>query len=100
MLKASKRQQPTRPPLGQAAEFEYEEDRTKLARGEVLVLVSSGVLQAVDQAGLRIGEAALTSLITRHLADSADGLAARIRGLVHHNGQIAADMTVLVVKRH
>jgi serine phosphatase RsbU (regulator of sigma subunit) len=87
------------PPLGQMAELEYEEDRTKLGRGEILVLVSSGVLQAVDQAGLRIGEAALTSLIAKHLADSAESLAARILDLVQHNGQIAADMTVLVVKR-
>jgi serine phosphatase RsbU (regulator of sigma subunit) len=87
------------PPLGQMEELEYAEDIANLGRGEVLVLMSSGVLQAVDQAGLRIGEAALTSLIAKHLADSADGLAARILGLVQHNGQIAADMTVLVVKR-
>jgi sigma-B regulation protein RsbU (phosphoserine phosphatase) len=87
------------PPLGQAAELEYGEDRAKLGRGEVLVLASSGVLQGVDSAGLRIGEAVLCSSVAKHLADSADGIAARIRGLLLHGGQVATDMTVLVVKR-
>ena len=87
------------PALGETPELEYCEDRATLGHGEVLVLLSGGVLQAVDQAGLRIGEAALTHLIGRHLCDSAESLAARIRELLLHSGQVTADMTVLVVKR-
>jgi hypothetical protein len=61
--------------------------------------MSAGVCGAVDAAGLRIGEPAIASLVGKHLRDSAEALATRIRGLFEHGGQNSVDMTVLVVKR-
>jgi len=63
------------------------------------VMISSGVRAAVDGAGLRIGEAAIASLIAKHLRESADALVARIRRLLDHDQQVMGDMTVLIVKR-
>jgi serine phosphatase RsbU (regulator of sigma subunit) len=80
-------------------EVVFGSDRVMLKAGDALVLISGGVLKAVDAAGLRIGEPAIASLISRHLSDSADGLVARLRRLLEHEQQVAVDMTVLVVKR-
>lgn len=87
------------PRLGENSEASYCEDAVTLQPGEVLVLISSGVRQAVDGAGLRIGEAAIGSLIAQHLCDSAESLITRVRRLLEHGQQIDEDMTVLVVKR-
>ena len=87
------------PQLGETPDAIFEQDQLALQPGEVLVLVSSGVRAAVDEAGLRFGEPALASLIAKHLRDSAGGLVTRLRRLLEHSEQVAEDMTVLVVKR-
>ncbi|HMC12276.1 MAG TPA: SpoIIE family protein phosphatase, partial [Pirellulaceae bacterium] len=87
------------PQLGEIAEAGFDHDRLTLQPGQALVLLSSGVRSAVDAAGLRIGEASLASLIANHLRDSANGLVARLRRLIEQGEPLAADMTLLVVKR-
>jgi serine phosphatase RsbU (regulator of sigma subunit) len=87
------------PRLGQLPDYAYGSDPLRLAAGEVLLLVSGGVRRAIDNAGLRIGEAAIASLVARHLCCSAEELASRIKKLLDHESQSAEDMTVLVVKR-
>jgi sigma-B regulation protein RsbU (phosphoserine phosphatase) len=87
------------PPLGLIAGASFLCDASRLAPGEMLVLLSGGVRQALDPAGLRIGEAAIASLIGRHLRDSAEGIVARLRRLLDHGQHPADDLTVLVLKR-
>jgi serine phosphatase RsbU (regulator of sigma subunit) len=87
------------PQLGEVPEGAFQQDCIGLQPGEALVMISSGVRAAVDGAGLRIGEAAIASLIAKHLRESADGLVARIRRLLDHDQQVMGDMTVLIVKR-
>jgi phosphoserine phosphatase RsbU/P len=84
--------------LGEAPDLAYTQEQLKLNRGEVLVLVSCGVKSAVDGAGLRIGEAALASLVANHLRDSAADLLVHLRKLLEQS-EISSDMTVLIVKR-
>ena len=51
------------PQLGEVPEGAFQRDCLGLAPGEALVMISGGVRAAVDGAGLRIGEAAIASLI-------------------------------------
>lgn len=89
------------PLLGSDAEAEYQVANQMLLPGEALVVLSAGARAAVDEAGLHIGDVAITSAIQRHLGESAQALAARLRKLLGRNGaeHPADDMTVLVVKR-
>jgi serine phosphatase RsbU (regulator of sigma subunit) len=87
------------PRLGELAEATFDVDRLALRPGEVLVLVSGGVGSAADEAGQRIGEAAVAGLVAGYLRDSAKGLATRLRRLLDCGQQIEHDMTVLVLKR-
>jgi serine phosphatase RsbU (regulator of sigma subunit) len=87
------------PRLGEGGDSAFSQDQTTLQPGEMLVLISGGVRAAVDEAGLCIGEAAIASLVARHLRDSAAALVTRLRRLLEHDQQVAEDMTVLVVKR-
>ncbi len=86
------------PPLGSDLEIEILREKTSLAVGETLVLVSGGIHSAKDAAGLRIGENAIASLVARHLRESAGDLAARLRRLLDC-GQASGDLTLVLVKR-
>jgi phosphoserine phosphatase RsbU/P len=90
---------PEAPALGQGSECRFSRMQSELMPGSVLLLISSGTRAAIDAAGLRIGEAALASLVSRHPRDSAAGLLGRLRRLLDHEGQLHDDLTVLVVKR-
>jgi len=87
------------PHLGEISDAVFQADCLNLKAGEALIMISGGVRAAVDGAGLRIGEAAIASHVARHLRESADGLVARIRRLLDHDGQTENDLTVVVVKR-
>jgi phosphoserine phosphatase RsbU/P len=87
------------PRLGELAELPANDDHVRLQPGEALVLISGGVRNAPDGAGLRIGEAAIASLVANHLCDSAQGIASRLRRLLEQDDPPADDMTLLVVKR-
>jgi serine phosphatase RsbU (regulator of sigma subunit) len=84
--------------LGETPDLAYTQEQLKLRPGEALVLITSGVKCAVDAAGLRIGEAALGSLIANHLRDSATELIIHLRKLLEQS-EVSSDMTILVVKR-
>jgi serine phosphatase RsbU (regulator of sigma subunit) len=88
------------PLLGTAPDAAFPASKRVLAPGSILAIISSGVRSALDPAGLRIGEAAIASLLSRHFRDSAASLASRLRRLVDHNGHPADDLTVLILKRH
>jgi serine phosphatase RsbU (regulator of sigma subunit) len=88
------------PLLGIDVDARFKAEQRVLAAGEVLVLLSEGARNAVDEAGLRIGEGAIAALVARHRRESAGQLVNRIAHLLDRGGQASADdMTVLVVKR-
>jgi sigma-B regulation protein RsbU (phosphoserine phosphatase) len=89
---------PDSPPIGADPETLFCASEAQLLPGDVLLLVSGGVRAARDGAGLLIGENALASLVARHLRDSAERLAARLRKLLD-SGEPAADLSLLILKR-
>lgn len=91
----------TLPPLGSGPDHRYPLQRHHLSAGDFLIALSSGVREAVDEAGLRIGEAAIAAMVQRHRRDTASGMLARLKQLLQRSGTgpIASDRTLLVVKR-
>jgi sigma-B regulation protein RsbU (phosphoserine phosphatase) len=87
-------------PLGVNPDLRYRPLNFHLEPDDFLLLVSTGVRSAVDEAGLHIGEAAIASLVERHRRESASGMVAHVRRLLDRTGgPLVDDMTVLVVKR-
>ncbi len=66
-------------PLGAALSSRFEEREIAVAPGDVLVLHTDGIYEAVDGAGAPYGLSRLSSVIER---DGADGTAARLRDAV------------------
>jgi serine phosphatase RsbU (regulator of sigma subunit) len=88
------------PPLGADPASRYLADHRAMQPGDVLIVLSEAARNAVDDAGLRIGEGSIASLAGKHRLEPAEQLAQRIRRLVSQgSGAPAGDMTVLVVKR-
>lgn len=89
------------PPLGVSPDTRYKFERHTLAAGDFLVALSTGVRNAVDEAGLRIGEAAIAAMVQRHRRDTAAGMLARLKRLLERGKTDLPmdDMTLLVVKR-
>jgi sigma-B regulation protein RsbU (phosphoserine phosphatase) len=86
--------------LGSDPDTGFECLSRQLHPGEFLIVLSEGVQNAVDEGGLRIGELAIGSLVSKNLRDSADGMLSRLRRLVDRGrASQTEDMTVLVVKR-
>jgi sigma-B regulation protein RsbU (phosphoserine phosphatase) len=88
-------------PLGTGIEPPIKTVSLSLEPGECLILLSSGVRNATDQAGLRIGEAVMGATLRRHLHEPAESLAGWLRRLLEKAGTVscADDRTVLVCKR-
>ncbi|MGI8979536.1 MAG: PP2C family protein-serine/threonine phosphatase [Pirellulaceae bacterium] len=86
--------------LGTDPDTRFEAFARELHPGEFLIILSEGAQNAVDEGGLRIGELAIASMVSKNLRDSADGILAKIRRLIDR-GQASQteDMTVLVLKR-
>jgi serine phosphatase RsbU (regulator of sigma subunit) len=89
------------PPLGTGIEPPIKVANFTLKPGECLVMLSSGVRNATDQAGLRIGEAVMGATLRRHLHEPAESLAGWLRRLLEKSGaqELSEDRTVLVCKR-
>ena len=87
------------PLLGSGPENKYQLANQTLRSGDLLVILSEGARNAVDEAGLRIGEAAMATLLAKHSRDTAAGLLSRLRRLLDRGGSAGEDQTVLIVKR-
>ncbi len=89
------------PPLGTTPDTRYPLQRHHLAAGDFLIALSPGARTAVDEAGLRIGEASIAAMVQRHRRDTASGMLARLKRLLARSGNASQrdDMTLLVVKR-
>ena len=88
------------PAMGVDAETKFKADHRVLTPGDLLILLSEGARNAVDEAGLRIGEGAIAALASKHQNEPAEQIVSRLRHLLDRRGQSPPeDMTVLVVKR-
>ncbi len=88
--------------LGVIEDRAFEQETVELAPGDVLVIYSDGVTEAMDAAEVEFGEEKLNDLIGSHLEDSASTLIGRIFDAVKkHAGDYpqSDDMTMIVVKR-
>jgi sigma-B regulation protein RsbU (phosphoserine phosphatase) len=89
--------------LGFLDEVAYEEGRAELARGDVVVIFSDGVTDALNDQGEPFGEGRLIGLLRRGARDNArdviDGTLDAVR--MHSAGTPQTDdMTIVVIKRH
>jgi phosphoserine phosphatase RsbU/P len=89
-------------PLGIMADAEFREGRTQLHPGDVLVIYSDGVSEAVNPAGEEFGPTRLYEVVARNLDASASGIRDRIESALTKFCQgtpAADDITLVIVKR-
>ncbi len=89
-------------PLGITPNAQFKEGRTQLQEGDVLVIYSDGVSEAVNPQGEEFGTARLGEVVARNLDASAAGIRDRIESALTKfaEGTAAADdITLVIVKR-
>jgi phosphoserine phosphatase RsbU/P len=89
-------------PLGIKPDAEYREGRTQLQRGDVLVVYSDGVTEAVSPSGEEYGATRLYEVVSRNIEASAAGIRDRIESSLTKFSQgtsAADDITLVIVKR-
>ena len=89
-------------PLGIKRDAEYREGRTQIQPGDVLVIYSDGVTEAVSPAGEEFGPTRLYEVVSRNVEASAAGIRDRIESSLTKFSQgtsAADDITLVIVKR-
>jgi sigma-B regulation protein RsbU (phosphoserine phosphatase) len=89
-------------PLGIKADAEFREGRTLLQPGDVLVIYSDGVSEAVSPTDEEFGVSRLYEVISRNMDTSAAGIRDRIEAALTKWSQgtpAADDITLVIVKR-
>ncbi|HEY6047016.1 MAG TPA: SpoIIE family protein phosphatase [Pyrinomonadaceae bacterium] len=89
-------------PLGIMADADFREGRTKLQPGDVLVIYSDGVSEAVNPEGEEFGPTRLYEVVARNLDASAAGIRDRIESSLTKFCQgtpAADDITLVICKR-
>jgi phosphoserine phosphatase RsbU/P len=89
-------------PLGIKPDAEYREGRTQLQKGDVLVIYSDGVTEAVSPTGEEFGATRLYEVVARNVNASAAGIRDRIESSLTKFAQgtsAADDITLVIVKR-
>lgn len=89
-------------PLGIKPDVEYREGRTQLQPGDVLVIYSDGVTEAVSPTGEEFGATRLYEVVSRNISASAAGIRDRIESSLTKFAQgtsAADDITLVIVKR-
>ncbi len=90
-------------PLGIMSNADFREGRTKLYPGDVLVIYSDGVSEAVNPTGEEFGPTRLYEVVARNLDASAGGIRDRIESALTKFCQgtpAADDITLVIVKRN
>ncbi len=90
-------------PLGIMSDAEFREGRTDLRPGDVLVIYSDGVSEAVNPSGEEFGPTRLYEVVSRNLDASAGGIRDRIESALTKFCQgtpAADDITLVIVKRN
>ena len=89
-------------PLGIKTDADYREGRTQLQPGDVLVIYSDGVTEAVSPTGEEFGSTRLYEVVSRNIEASAAGIRDRIESSLTKFAQgtsAADDITLVIVKR-
>jgi serine phosphatase RsbU (regulator of sigma subunit) len=89
-------------PLGIKRDADYREGRTHLHHGDVLVIYSDGVTEAVSPSGEEFGPTRLYEVVSRNIEASAAGIRDRIESSLTKFSQgtsAADDITLVIVKR-
>lgn len=89
-------------PLGIKRDAEYREGRTQLQHGDVLVIYSDGVTEAVSPTGEEFGPTRLYEVVSRNIDASAAGIRDRIESSLTKFAQgtsASDDITLVIVKR-
>jgi phosphoserine phosphatase RsbU/P len=89
-------------PLGIKPDAEYREGRTQMQQGDVLVIYSDGVTEAVSPSGEEFGATRLYEVVSRNIEASAAGIRDRIESSLTKFAQgtsAADDITLVIVKR-
>lgn len=89
-------------PLGIMADADFREGNTKLKPGDVLVIYSDGVSEAVSPTGEEFGPTRLYEAVARNLDESAAGIRDRIESALTKFAQgtpAGDDITLVIVKR-
>jgi len=89
-------------PLGIKPDADYREGRTQLQHGDVLVIYSDGVTEAVSPTGEEFGPTRLYEVVSRNVTSSAAGIRDRIESALTKFSQgtaAADDITLVIVKR-
>ncbi len=89
-------------PLGIKRDAEYREGRTQMQPGDVLVIYSDGVTEAVSPTGEEFGPTRLYEVVSRNVEASAAGIRDRIESSLTKFAQgtsAADDITLVIVKR-
>jgi phosphoserine phosphatase RsbU/P len=89
-------------PLGIKRDADYREGRTQLQLGDVLVIYSDGVTEAVSPTGEEFGSTRLYEVVARNIEASASGIRDRIESSLTKFAQgtsAADDITLVIVKR-
>ena len=89
-------------PLGIKPDAEYREGRTLLQYGDVLVIYSDGVTEAMSPTGEEFGATRLYEVVARNVNASAAGIRDRIESSLTKFAQgtsAADDITLVIVKR-
>jgi phosphoserine phosphatase RsbU/P len=89
-------------PLGIKPDVEYREGRTQLQPGDVLVIYSDGVTEAMSPSGEEFGATRLYEVVSRNINASAAGIRDRIESSLTKFAQgtsAADDITLVIVKR-
>jgi sigma-B regulation protein RsbU (phosphoserine phosphatase) len=90
------------PPLGVIEGFEFPVDRGRLETGEVLLLYTDGITEAMDPSGGLYGAARLTATLKKSPPDSAQAAIERVTEDVRAftaGADQADDMTMLALRR-
>jgi sigma-B regulation protein RsbU (phosphoserine phosphatase) len=88
--------------LGIVEEFPFEEDTVSLKPGELCVVFSDGISEAINRAGEQFGEERIEAVLREHLLRPAIVIRDRLIDAVrdHAGGEPQADdITVVIVKR-
>jgi len=89
-------------PLGIKPDADYREGRTQLQRGDVLVIYSDGVTEAMSPTGEEFGPTRLYEVVSRNVTASAAGIRDRIESSLTKFSQgtsASDDITLVIVKR-
>jgi serine phosphatase RsbU (regulator of sigma subunit) len=89
-------------PLGIKPDADYREGRTQLQHGDVLVIYSDGVTEAMSPSGEEFGATRLYEVVSRNIESSAAGIRDRIESSLTKFSQgtsAADDITLVIVKR-